>query len=129
MLQTDASRQAILHSLLVEEKRRLWNELRVELFDTLGEGLHGQYEIPQDIGERGILDLLEDTGLVVAEMRRKQLTQMEEALIKLEQGSFGICEDCGNRIDEARLHVAPYVICCVGCQQLREGSGVRRAQY
>lgn len=122
MPQSDESRQAHLKALLLDEKRRLWNELRVELFDTLGEGLHTQYDIPQDIGEQGILALLEDTGLAVIDVRRMQLTQMEEALSKCEDGSYGICEDCGKAINVARLKVAPYATCCVKCQGQREGS-------
>lgn len=118
---TDEKRQTRLKTLLLDEKRRLWNKLRVELFDTLGEGLHSQYDIPQDIGERGILALLEDTGLAVIDIRRKHLTQMEEALVKLEEGSYGICEDCGKEIDEERLQAVPYAICCVRCQEQREG--------
>jgi len=114
-------RRERLRAFLTEEKHRLWNEVRIELFETLGEGLHTQYDIPQDIGDQGIIDLLEDTGLGVADIRMKELTQMEEAFRKLNEGSYGICEDCGVEIDEARLRVAPFVPCCVSCQKRREG--------
>jgi DnaK suppressor protein len=114
-------REASLRALLTEEKRRLWNEVRIELFDTLGEGLHTQYDIPQDAGEQGIIDLLEDTGLAVADIRMKELTRMDDAFRKLAEGSYGICDDCGVEIDEARLRVAPFAPCCVSCQERREG--------
>ncbi|HEY5521808.1 MAG TPA: TraR/DksA family transcriptional regulator [Desulfuromonadaceae bacterium] len=129
MTQADDTRQAELQALLLGEKRRLWDELRVELFDNLGVDLHKQYDIPQDIGDRGILDLLEDTGLAVADIRREQLTQMDGAQVKLENGSYGICEDCGKEIDGARLQVAPYAPCCVVCQQRREGPEKLNLQY
>lgn len=121
MPQADNKRHTRLKTLLMNEKRRLWSELRAELFDKLGEGLHNQYDIPQDIGEQGILDLLEDTGLAVVNIRREQLTQMEAVLKKYDDGSYGICEDCGKEIAEARLQVAPYVPCCLRCQKQREG--------
>lgn len=129
MAQADDTRQTRLQNLLLSEKRRLWNELRVELFNTLGVDLNKQYDIPQDIGDRGVLDLLEDTGLAIADIRREQLTQMEGALVKLEDGSYGICDECDTEIDEARLLVAPYATCCVACQQLREGPEKQTAQY
>ena len=121
MTQADRERQARLRMFLTGEKRRLWNELRQELFQTLGEGLHTQYDIPQDIGEQGIIDLLEDTGLAVANIRREELTRIDEALRRLEAGSYGLCEECGELIDEARLQVAPYASCCISCQEKREG--------
>jgi DnaK suppressor protein len=104
----------------MEEKRRLWNEVRVELFETLGEGLHGQYEIPRDIGEQGLIDLLADTGLAVSDIRRQELTAMNDALGRLEAGTYGICENCGEEIAEERLQVAPCAACCVKCQEQRE---------
>jgi DnaK suppressor protein len=121
MAQGKRERQMILHNHLMKEKQRLWNEVRVELFETLGEGLHTQYEIPQDIGEQGLIDLLSDTGLAVSDIRRQELTQIDEALGKLDAGRYGICEDCGEEIAEARLKVAPYAPCCVSCQEQREG--------
>lgn len=121
MPQADKERQGWFRELLLEEKRRLWNEVRAELFDTLGEELHTQYDLPRDIGDQGILDLLEDTGLAIVDIRRQQLTQLEEALIKVEAGRYGRCEDCGKKIDAARLRVAPYAPCCVPCQKKREG--------
>ena len=129
MAQPGDMRQARLKEFLLDEKRRLWNELRVELFDKLGEDLSEQYDIPQDIADRGVLDLLEDTGLALADIRREQLTQMNEALSKLESGNYGICDECGTEIGEARLRVTPYATCCVACQQQREFPGKPAAQY
>jgi DnaK suppressor protein len=121
MPKTDKERQGWLRELLLEEKRRLWSEVRAELFEQLGEELHTQYDLPRDIGDQGILDLLDDTGLAIVDIRRQQLTQLEEALSKLEAGRYGRCEDCGKKIDDARLRVAPYAACCVPCQAQREG--------
>jgi DnaK suppressor protein len=122
MPQSDKEREGWLRELLLAEKRRLWSEVRAELFDELGEELHTQYDLPRDIGDQGILDLLDDTGLAVVDIRRRQLTQLEEALVKLETGDYGRCEDCGKKIDDGRLRIAPYAACCVYCQAKREGT-------
>ena len=121
MPRIDKERQEWLRELLLEEKRRLWSEVRAELFDKLGEELHTQYDLPRDIGDQGILDLLDDTGLAIVDIRRQQLTQLEEALSRLEAGHYGRCEGCGKKIDDARLRVTPYAACCVPCQAKREG--------
>jgi|GEM_PF-1122184 len=110
-----------LRDLLVEQKRRLWAELRQELFGRAGEELHTQYDIPQDIGERSILDTLADAGLSVADIHRDQLTALEEAQRRLEMGTYGRCEGCGEPIDIRRLRLVPYTAYCVGCQEKEDG--------
>ena len=120
MTRSKAERKERLRELLREEKRRLWNELRSEVFGNQ-ERLRGEFEIPRDIGEQSMLDVLADTGIAVADILREKLTRMEDAEHKLLDGTFGICEDCGAEIDEERLRAMPYAIRCVRCQERREG--------
>jgi DnaK suppressor protein len=129
MVQADNARHVRLKNLLLEEKRRLWNELRVEIFDKLGNNINMQYDTPLDIGDRSVLDLLGDTGLAIADIRSEKLTLLENALIKLENDSYGICDDCGVEIDEERLKIFPYAACCTVCQQRREGIGKSGANF
>jgi len=110
-----------LRNLLIEQKRKLWADLREEIFAQTGEELHSQYDIPQDIGEQSILDLLSDAGLAVADIRRNQLTQLEEAQRRLEMGSYGRCESCGEPIGMERMRLVPFTAYCVECQRKQEG--------
>ncbi|HJV35302.1 TraR/DksA family transcriptional regulator [Geomonas sp.] len=110
-----------LRDLLVEHKRKLWADLRQEIFDRAGEEIHSQYDIPQDVGEQSILDLLSDAGLAVADIRRSQLTQLEEAERRLEMGTYGRCESCGEPIGYERLRLVPFTAYCVECQRQQEG--------
>lgn len=121
MASLTAERRARLAELLLAEKRRLWNELRRELFDQVGGALHSQYELPQDVGEQGLIDLMEDVSLAITDIRRQELTRMDEAMGRLQRGEYGLCEECGAEIDEERLRVSPYVPCCITCQERREG--------
>ncbi len=120
MVRAHKERQILMKDILVEEKRKLWEEMRDELFRDQEE-LNALFEIPQDVGDMGLIDLLSDTGLAVSDILRDKLTRMEIAERKLEEGSYGICEDCGGEIAVARLHVEPFAICCVKCQEKREG--------
>jgi DnaK suppressor protein len=110
-----------LRALLTEQKRKLWNELKEELFAETGEALHTQYDIPQDIGEMSILDMLSDAGLAVADIRRSELTSLEESLRRLEMGTYGRCEGCGESISIQRLRLVPFTAYCVQCQKEQEG--------
>src|SRR4051794_27190168 len=44
----------------------------------------------------------------LAELESRELTQIERALQKLKQGSYGVCESCGSRIPVGRLNALPY---------------------
>ena len=127
MTRTSNERLTRLSELLLAEKRHLWGDVRRELFTTIGEEMHSQYELPQDVGEQGIMDLLEDVGLVVTDIRRQELTRMDEALRRLRDGTYGTCEECGREIDEERLRVAPYAGRCIDCQRVLEGPPTGRS--
>src|ERR1700720_1366461 len=98
-------RQAQFREMLLEKKRTMWNELRNELFQKTGEELQSQFERALDPAEQGLIDLLEDIGLNVADIRRQELTAIDEAMGRLERGIYGICEECGQEIPEERLRV------------------------
>lgn len=48
------------------------------------------------------------------------LRLVEDALARFEDGTYGLCVDCGNEIDAARLKAIPYTPLCLKCQQKRE---------
>ena len=48
------------------------------------------------------------------------LVQIDCALARVEDGSYGICEDCGQEIPPARLEALPSATLCVGCKAQRE---------
>ncbi|MEA3339873.1 MAG: TraR/DksA C4-type zinc finger protein [Chloroflexota bacterium] len=54
------------------------------------------------------------------------LKETERALGKLDDGTYGICETCGSRIDRARLEALPQAKRCLGCQTRREQGGTRK---
>ena len=50
---------------------------------------------------------------------------IENALQRLVDGTYGICQDCGERISEARLEARPYAVYCIKCKSAREKNNRR----
>jgi DnaK suppressor protein len=48
------------------------------------------------------------------------LTQIEASLERIEEGTYGQCEECGMKIPKSRLNAIPYAILCVRCAQQQE---------
>lgn len=57
-------------------------------------------------------------GLATGE--RKSLYELDDALKRIEDGSFGICDDCKSTITKIRLKAVPSAQLCIKCQQKRE---------
>jgi DnaK suppressor protein len=59
-------------------------------------------------------------SLGLASNERKLLYELDDALKKIEDGTFGICEECKALIARTRLKAVPYARLCVKCQEKRE---------
>jgi DnaK suppressor protein len=58
----------------------------------------------------------------LAELAARELNQVERAMTRLKQGTYGICEVCQERISLARLKAVPYSTTCINCQRKIETS-------
>jgi DnaK suppressor protein len=115
-------RYEMLKKILLDKKRRMWNELREEYFGKLGKDYSSQFDNPQDMEDLSLINLIEDTGLAIADIRRAELTQMEVVLGRLEDGTYGLCAECGQEIAEERLKVMPFAVYCVACKGEKESA-------
>lgn len=73
-----------------------------------------------DIAADGELDYL---SAVLAEAGAVTIEEIKQALQKLKDGTYGICEACGKRIPKRRLQVRPFATQCVKCKQRQERPG------
>jgi len=70
-------------------------------------------------------NLMEQTVMLM-EQEREKIKLLKDALLRIEDGSYGICEICGCAIQEARLEVIPYARYCIECKAKEEMSKKRR---
>jgi DnaK suppressor protein len=64
-----------------------------------------------------------DTTLQLAESGSRELSQIEEALRKIDDGTYGQCEVCAGDIPATRLEALPYATMCVRCKEQQEREG------
>lgn len=72
------------------------------------------------------------SSLVDAQIHGKQqvkLDTIDRALIRLEKGTFGVCQSCGEAIDSERLNALPYAEQCIECQRKLERKTIRPYAY
>jgi RNA polymerase-binding transcription factor len=66
-----------------------------------------------DILDREVDDSLEENAELI-------VREIDEALVRIEAGTYGTCERCGQPIPEERLDAVPYAVLCVPCKRAEE---------
>lgn len=106
--------------MLINRREEIVKEAKAEISKYIkGETRH-LVETALDDGDWSVIDLSEDISLKQLSTHRETLLRIDEALRKLEEGTYGKCEDCGEEISEKRLKVLPFAIYCIDCQEKRE---------
>src|SRR5260370_41816228 len=62
----------------------------------------------------------EEISTQLAQLEARELSQIERAMARMKQGSYGLCEVCQSKIPVARLNALPYSTTCVDCQREME---------
>jgi DnaK suppressor protein len=73
-----------------------------------------------DQADMGATSFERDHELIVVNNAREMLHQTERALARIEDGSYGICESCGNPIGKMRVMAFPRATLCLSCKQREE---------
>jgi len=111
-----------LRKRLVAERERILREIEerdADLAQSL-EDASGESPYDQHMAEAAAATLEREIDLTLQDSARAALAQVEQALLKIENGSYGRCDNCGKPIGEGRLRIAPYATLCVDCKRLEE---------
>ncbi|MFO1062248.1 MAG: TraR/DksA family transcriptional regulator [Pirellulales bacterium] len=73
-----------------------------------------------DLADAALDSAHEEVTSQMAEVEGRELVQIEEALQRFEEGTYGECVDCEKPVPLARLQALPYARCCINCQRASE---------
>jgi DnaK suppressor protein len=89
------------------------SEIAARLGDAVGDA-------GDDSADAGAKTFQREHELALTQNARELLAQTERVLSKIEDGSYGVCESCGEPIGKARLQAFPRATLCVACKQREE---------
>jgi len=112
--------KAALRRTLLAKREALVQEARAEISKYIKGETRQLVDTALDDGDRSVVDLYEDISLKQLSSHGETLRKIDEALRKLNEGTYGTCEDCGEMIDEERLKILPFAIYCIDCQERKE---------
>ncbi|MDQ6615447.1 MAG: TraR/DksA C4-type zinc finger protein [Actinomycetota bacterium] len=92
------------------------DELKAEADSLALEHEPGDVQFDEEGGEGGTSNVDRELDLVLSAQARGAVVEIDRALAKIDAGHYGVCEQCGQPIPQARLKALPYAALCVGCK-------------
>ena len=93
------------------------------LGEDLGKSLPEDLARPSDIGDEGDRADSERTyevSILLSARNKEQVLAIDEALEKVDEGTYGVCGECGDEIGAGRLKAMPLAKLCVSCRSILE---------
>lgn len=118
----DRKRYEVLNRMLTDRQTEIRNKLR-----SLREALPTEVSDVKDTEEQSMEDFVRGMDYALMEMESETLRRIDEAILRLGGGTYGLCSDCGGTIAEARLKALPFALTCRDCQEQEEGQAAERA--
>lgn len=101
---------------LLAKRKELLSGVRGSNVGSLETGSDGI----QDIADQASSAYTKEFLLSIGDAGRRLLKQVDEALLRIEEETYGLCESCNEPIGERRLEALPFAKFCIGCQEEEE---------
>jgi DnaK suppressor protein len=113
---------------ILKKRVEILKGLSKELNEGISKGPELKASLGSDLGDQSALNL--DNHLSVSFARRysNMLRQIDQALARMDEGNYGTCEECGEKIDKKRLEILPFTPYCAHCQRKIEEENRRRVR-
>ena len=105
--------------LLLEERQQYISSaeaLKAQADSLALEHEPGDVQFDEEGGEGGTANVDREIDLYLSAQARATVVEIDRALQKIEDGTYGVCEQCGDVIPDARLQALPYAALCVTCK-------------
>ncbi len=105
----------------LDEIKQMLLKMKEETLKEISKAVKSGSDLPSgepsgDIYDQASSERDRELGLLLGDREREKLHNIEEALMKIEEGEYGICEECEEEIPIGRLKVMPFARYCVKCK-------------
>ena len=116
----DQGRYDELKAILEARRREIMSEVQGRMRDVRAEGAGSTVQGVLDAAESSEADIQDEIEFALIQMKAETLNRIDEALRRLEEGTYGYCFECGEEISEKRLRALPFAVRCKDCEEARE---------
>ena len=112
----NVNRDSELKKLLINKKLGLLTEVKKAMGDKLEVDVRMTFDLLKDNPDKSVDELLKHIDARIMGNKSEEIDDIDTALHKLDDGSYGVCEECGEEIPVKRLDAVPSASYCVSCQ-------------
>jgi DnaK suppressor protein len=116
MKKITTKRREMLQQILHEMRGKAVKYIEEQIGRELDTGMVRKIDAAMDVGDWAALDLSKGVDHKILEMRYQTYKEIADAFRRLESGTYGICESCGEEVPLGRLKVKPFARYCVPCR-------------
>jgi DnaK suppressor protein len=113
----DRERYLLLKGMLEDRRREIHEKLR-----SLREQIPVDSPDVKDAEEQSVDDFVQEVDLALMQMKSETLKKIDQAILRLEAGTYGRCQECDAEIPPARLRALPFAALCRECQEEAESN-------
>src|SRR6187549_2606734 len=121
-------RYAELTRILEERRREIMDQVQEKIRDVRTESPNSPTQGVLDAAESSETDIQDEIEFALIQMKAETLNKIDEALRRLEEGTYGYCFECGDEVSERRLRALPFAVRCKDCEEAREVAQQRERQ-
>ena len=111
----EAEKIEFFRNVLIEEMKSLLGEADKTVTEMTSDA--ASFPDPTD---RATQESDRNFELRIRDRERRLINKIKDALERIDNGEFGVCEECGEEISEARLKVRPVTTLCINCKMEEE---------
>ena len=112
----EKKRNSELKELLIKKKLELLAEVKKAIGDKLEEDVRMTFDLLKDNPDKSVDELLKHVNARITGNKSEEIDDIDAALYKFEEATYGVCEECGEDIPIKRLEAVPSASYCVSCQ-------------
>ncbi|HYA86912.1 MAG TPA: TraR/DksA family transcriptional regulator [Nitrospirota bacterium] len=113
-------RHELLKKILLKKRNEVVEGLEAQMGRRLTREMGQKIDSAMDSADQSALDVDQGIDYSLLEMKYEQYKDIADAFRKLQNKTFGLCEECGEEIDIKRLEVNPLARFCISCKTKKE---------
>lgn len=107
----------------MEDIKKILLKMREEIIrdiNSIRESEHAEHNEVGDEYDLASQERERELGIIISAQEKNKLIAIEDALRRIDEGTYGYCEECGEKISKQRLKAVPFATLCVSCKAKKE---------